>query len=101
MEERKNAGYTIIQSLMIGNAEFVIGHHPSAPAPYVTWECMNGDYYFWGHYCNNRMEADRDLLNRANVELERQEQRAGWKTENYDKDGAAIVPKPKGRGDSR
>lgn len=37
MEERKNAGYTIVQSLMIGNAEFVIGHHPTAPAPYVTW----------------------------------------------------------------
>lgn len=77
MESRKNAGYTIVQSLVIGNAEFVIGHHPTAPAPYVTWECMNGNNYFWGHYCNDRMTADRDLLNRANVELERQEQRAG------------------------
>lgn len=86
MEERKNAGYTIVQSLMIGNTEFVIGHHPTAPAPYVTWECMNGDNYFWGHYCNDRMAADRDLLNRANVELERLEQRAGRIPSNKDKE---------------
>ena len=34
MSERKNASYTIVQSLMIGDAEFVIGHNPAAPAPY-------------------------------------------------------------------
>lgn len=86
MAERKNVGYTIVQSLIIGNAEFVIGHHPTAPAPYVTWECMNGDNYFWGHYCNDRMAADRDLLNRANVELNQQEQCADRTPRNKDKE---------------
>ena len=75
MEERKNAGYTIVQSLKIGNTEFVIGHHPTAPSPYVTWECTNGDNYFWGHYFKERHDADRDLLARANLELDRQERR--------------------------
>lgn len=70
IKERKVAGYTIVQSLHIGKAEFVIGHHPSAPNPYATWECSNGDNYFWGHYFNTRIEADRDLLTRASNQLE-------------------------------
>ena len=54
MGERKNAGYTIVESIHIGNTEFVIGHKPGAPSPYVTWECANGDNYFWGHYMDER-----------------------------------------------
>ncbi len=65
MSERSNCGYTIVQSLTIGDCEFVLGHNPEAPNPYVTWKCSNGDYYFWGHYSNDRMAADRDLLTRA------------------------------------
>ena len=49
MSERSNCGYTIVQSLTIGDCEFVLGHNPEAPNPYVTWKCSNGDYYFWGH----------------------------------------------------
>ena len=86
MEERKNAGYTILQSLMTGNTEFVIGHHPTAPSPYVTWECNNGDNYFWGHYFKERHDADRDLLARANLELDRQEQRRGSQQKNKEKE---------------
>ncbi|MFQ6963483.1 MAG: hypothetical protein ACLRR6_05055 [Oscillospiraceae bacterium] len=50
MEMRTNAGYTITDSVHIGKAEFVIGEMPNAPAPFVTWECKNGNNYFWGHY---------------------------------------------------
>ena len=60
MSERKNGEYTIIQSIMIGNAEFVIGHNPKASTPYVTWECNNGN-------------AERDLLERDTLELDRQD----------------------------
>ena len=74
MSERKNAGYTIVESIHIGNSEFVIGHKPGAPSPYVTWECTNGDNYFWGHYIMDRYNAERDLIERAALELDRQDQ---------------------------
>ena len=71
MDERINAGYTITDSLHIGKAEFVIGENPVAPAPYVTWECKDGNNYFWGHYLTDRMAAEQDLLERAGQELKR------------------------------
>lgn len=86
MSERSNCGYTIVQSLTIGDSEFVLEHNPEAPNPYVTWKCSNGDYYFWGHYSNDRMAADRDLLTRAGQELERLEQRMGIQPKNKDKE---------------
>ena len=42
---------------------------------YVTWECKNGDNYFWGHYMDSRGAAEKDLLERAGQELEIQRQR--------------------------
>lgn len=86
MSERKNASYTIVQSLMIGDAEFVIGHNPAAPAPYVTWECKDGNNYFWGHYMTERHQADRDLLERAKAELDLQDRRFGRVQKNKDKE---------------
>ena len=86
MGERSNCGYTIVQSLTIGDCEFVLGHNPEAPNPYVTWKCSNGDYYFWGHYSSDRMAADRDLLTRAGQELERLEQRMERTQKNKDKE---------------
>lgn len=72
MGQRENAGYVITDSIHIGKAEFVIGEMPNAPAPFVTWECKNGDNYFWGHYLSDRQAAERDLLERAGRELEYQ-----------------------------
>lgn len=69
MSERINAGYTITDSIHIGNAEFVIGEHPKAPDPYVTWECSGGNNYFWGHYFSDRKSAEMNLLERAQAEL--------------------------------
>lgn len=69
MSERKNAGYTITDSIHIGKAEFVIGAHPKAPSPYVTWECSGDNNYFWGHYFPDRRSAEKNLLERAQAEL--------------------------------
>ncbi len=69
MSERKNAGYTITDNIHIGKAEFVIGEHPKAPSPYVTWECSGGNNYFWGHYFPDRRSAEKNLLERAQAEL--------------------------------
>ena len=70
MADRVNEGYTITDSIHVGNAEFVIGKSSSAPAMYVTWECKGGDYYFWGHYFTDPLEAKKDFLARAGEELE-------------------------------
>lgn len=69
MTERRNAGYTITDSIHIGKAEFVIGEHPKAPSPYVTWECSDGSNYFWGHYFTDRRSAEKNLIERAQAEL--------------------------------
>lgn len=48
---RACAGYLIIQSLRLDPAhELVIGHNPRAAAPYVCWDCTNGDDYNNGGY---------------------------------------------------
>ncbi len=72
METRENAGYTITDSVHIGSAEFVIGEQQTQyGAMYVTWQCRDGDNYFWGHYLNSRQEAERDLIDRAHSQLDR------------------------------
>ncbi|MEY8574815.1 hypothetical protein AALD01_10460 [Oscillospiraceae bacterium 21-37] len=43
---RSNQGYEIIENCTIGNTELVIGHHPTAPNPYVCWYCKGGDNYY-------------------------------------------------------
>ena len=76
MEERKNAGYTITDSIHIGKAEFVIGeNHTQYGTMYVTWECSGKDNYFWGHYMNDRQAAEKDLLERAGLQLEQDMQK--------------------------
>lgn len=38
----KNQGYEIIQTVMLENGRgFALGHHPTAPSPYVTWACYD------------------------------------------------------------
>lgn len=72
MEQRVNEGYVITDSLHIGSTEFVIGENQTRfGTMYVTWQCRDGDNYFWGHYLTERQAAEKDLLARAGQELER------------------------------
>ena len=64
MQERINEGYTITDSVHVLDDEFVIGHHPTAPSPYVVWRVSNSNDYFWGHYFSNRWDALQDLAER-------------------------------------
>ena len=68
-DKRVNAGYEIIDSIPVGNTEFVLGRSISDGARYVTWECSRGDYYFWGHYFNDRENAVKDLYDRVEHEV--------------------------------
>ena len=55
---RACAGYIIIQSLRLDPShEIVIGHNPRAAAPYVCWDCRNGDDYNTGGYCQTYRQA--------------------------------------------
>lgn len=65
----KNAGYEIRQSTLFENGRgFALGHSPTAPDPFVTWQFTeeNGkrDYY-WGHYFGDRDKAVMDFNNRV------------------------------------
>ncbi|MBQ4545754.1 MAG: hypothetical protein IJA17_01170 [Oscillospiraceae bacterium] len=73
MNKRQNAGYIITDTIHIGDTEFVLGEHPKAAAPYVTWECSGNDNYFWGHYFMDRKTAVLDLVERAEKELDFQQ----------------------------
>lgn len=81
MDIRMNAGFIITDSVHIGDTEFVIGVHSTAPHSFVTWQCRDGSDYFWGHYFEDRLSAERDLLERAGRELEYQSQNQEQKKE--------------------
>ena len=60
-EKRINQFYEIIESRTIGSAEFVVGHNPNAPDPYVCWMCKNGTDYNWGRYRKTLEQARAEL----------------------------------------
>lgn len=45
---RTNAGYTITDSVHVGDVEFVLGEQENGKQ-FVTWECKAGNDYCWGH----------------------------------------------------
>ena len=76
-----NADYKITARVCVGNAEFALGEHPKAPAPFVTWQrnCKNdGDRppnFFWGHYGADRAAMIEDFCERAGSEYQEQKER--------------------------
>ena len=69
-------GYTIIESIEIGSAKFVVGENPNNPiTPYVTWQANtknDPNNYFWGHYCTDKLGAMADFGKRVSDEADRQ-----------------------------
>ena len=66
----KNQGYSILKAVMLENGRgFALGHHPTAPSPYVTWACYddkNGQrQYEWGHYGNDLTAMEQDFSDRV------------------------------------
>lgn len=68
INERKNKGYLIAESVQVSNTEYVLGINPNAPEPFVTWSCMGKEDYNYGHYFVNEESARRDLVKRVNSE---------------------------------
>jgi len=82
MNTRINEGYTISDSIQIGETEFVLGKSGGAFTMFVTWACKGGDYYYWGHYFSDLLEAKKDLLDRAGEELEVEMERRARTTQS-------------------
>ncbi len=81
MDNRINEGYTISDSIHIGETEFVLGVNDHQPAMFVTWQCTGGNNYFWGHYHDDPLKAQKDLLDRAGEELQVQMERRARATQ--------------------
>ena len=69
MEKKKTVvqGYTIIERKQAGEVMVVVGHHPTAPAPYVTWKAYdftNFTSFNHGHYFQTKQEAMVDYYKR-------------------------------------
>ena len=77
MDTRTNTGYTITDSITIGEMEFVLGKLDGNIPMFVTWACNGGDYYYWGHYFSDLHDAKKDLLSRASMELDYTMRRQG------------------------
>ena len=65
-----NAGYIITSSVHVGESEFVLGVSTKAPGQFVTWKCSGGNGYYWGHYFSDQFAAEKDLVARAQGEIE-------------------------------
>ncbi len=66
-KERTCEGYKIIDSVRVGNTEIVLGHHLTAPQPYVTWESYEHsgfNNFYTGHYFQSHQSARIDFYNR-------------------------------------
>lgn len=75
MDVRINAGYIITSSVHVGESEFVLGVSTKAPGQFVTWKCSGGNDYYWGHYFSNQFAAEKDLVARAQEEIQVLEER--------------------------
>lgn len=76
MGYRENAGYVITDSCHVGDSEFVLGVHLTAPQQFVTWKCTDRKDYYWGHYFSNLFDAQKDFIARAQEEIQYLEQRS-------------------------
>lgn len=66
-KKRVCEGYTIIDSVRVGNTEVVLGHSLTAPQPYVTWvsyEHSGFDNFYMGHYFSDHQKARIDFYQR-------------------------------------
>ena len=70
MDYRENAGYIITDSCHVGDSEFVLGVHLTAPQQFVTWKCTDRKDYYWGHYFSDLFSAQKDLVARAQGEVQ-------------------------------
>ena len=63
-----NAGYEIIQTVDAADKTFVLGESDKSPERFVTWRQFSRGsktFYECGHYFQEKLAAQRDLLQRG------------------------------------
>ena len=64
----KNAGYTIRKFEMYREQEngenFVVLAENEKTGMWCTWECTNGESFYWGHYFDSKEKAFQDYYER-------------------------------------
>ena len=70
MNYRENAGYIITDSFHVGDREFVLGAHKTSKSRFVTWRCANQTEFYWGHYFDDLLSAQKDFVSRVQAELQ-------------------------------
>lgn len=74
MEKRVNAGFEIINSIVVNEetaSEVVLGKKETRfGTEYVTWLCKGFKDYYWGHYKTDSISAKIDFCKRALEELQ-------------------------------
>lgn len=74
-ENRTVAGYKIIKSLTVANAEYALGQDEKNPDFYATWRVFDHDNFRWGAYftgndgSQNLLAAEKSLCQRALTEV--------------------------------
>ncbi|MGN1120624.1 MAG: hypothetical protein ACI4Q4_09720 [Oscillospiraceae bacterium] len=74
-ENRTVAGYKIIKSLTVANAEYALGQDEKNPDFYATWRVFDHDDFQWGAYftdgngAENLLAAEKSLCQRALTEV--------------------------------
>ena len=72
--DRMNQDYRIIDAINVGESEFVLAQNTKALDSFVTWQCKNGNDYFWGHYIDNLLDAKLDFAERITSEAQVQKE---------------------------
>jgi len=74
MEKPINAGYAMIEHMLMAGKTFVLGENSAETNPYVTWEEIESNSYQEGHYFTTKEAARADLVHRAISSLSEHEQ---------------------------
>lgn len=65
---KKNAGYTIRKYEMYqkrkNGENYIVLAENEKTGMWCTWECTNGNSFFWGHYFDSKTEAHKDYYTR-------------------------------------
>lgn len=67
-KDRICQGYTVIDSIRVGEVEIVLAHNPRAVSPYVTWKAYaHSDFedFNHGNYFGDEQAARADMMARA------------------------------------
>ena len=98
---RVNQEYVILESVEVGNKEFVLAENPRAPQPFVTWmrnmdndRERGGENFFWGYYFTDRDAAQKNFVSRVEDEREYLAQHSPSLLERRKRGQAEVAKRP-------